>query len=174
MIEVLKTRFNAYKTRHPDLKWADVEKILKKDKKLLKTLEMMEESGGEADVYALEKGKYIYCGCCKETPSSRRSLCYDDEALAKRSKNPPSGSAMSQARKFGVKLFDEKLYRWLQELEEFDLKTSSWIETPSDIREKGGALFCERRYGKVFVFHNSANSYYSVRGWRGYIPIDID
>ena len=171
MIEILKTRFNSNMKRHPDLDWKDIEKILKKDKKILKTLELMEKSGGEVDVVTIEEGRYIYCDCCRETPLSRRSLCYDEEALAKRVKNPPKGSALKQAQEYGVRLLDEKLYRRLQEIDEFDLKTSSWIETPADVREKGGALFCEKRYGKVFVFHNSADSYYSVRGWRGYIQI---
>lgn len=171
MIEILKTRFSSNMKRHPDLDWGDVEKILKKDKKMLKTLELMEESGGEVDVVTIEEGRHIYCDCCRETPLYRRSLCYDEEALAKRVKNPPKGSALKQAQEYGVRLLDEKLYRRLQEIDEFDLKTSSWIETPDDIREKGGALFCEKRYGRVFVFHNSADSYYSVRGWRGYIQI---
>ena len=133
----------------------------------------MEESGGEPDTVGFddETGKLIFCDFAKETPAGRRSLCYDDEALRKRTKNPPAGSAVHAAETLGVKLMTEALYRRLQILGEFDLKTSSWIATPPEIRELGGALFCERRYGTVFTFHNGADSYYSVRGWRGYILV---
>ena len=173
MIDVLRERFQTNVRYHPDLIWEEIEKKLRKDKKVLGILEQMENSGGEPDVIGIDEktGKYIYCDCSKETPSGRRSLCYDDEALAKRNKNPPASSAVHEAEKMGIRLLDEALYRKLQELGEFDLKTSSWILTPEKIREKGGALFCERRYGMVFVFHNSAESYYGVRGFRGYILI---
>ncbi len=171
MLETLKNRFHENMNRHQDLKWEDVEKRLQDHPGMLEILKQMEESGGEPDVIGsdTDSGKMIFCDCSKETPSGRRSLCYDEEALLKRSKNPPAGSALAQAQKMGVELMNEVLYRRLQELGEFDLKTSSWIKTPDNIREKGGALFCERRYGTVFTFHNSADSYYSVRGWRGYI-----
>lgn len=173
MLETLKNRFHENMKRHPDLKWEEVEKRLQDHPKMLEILKQMEESGGEPDVIGTDadSGKLIFCDCSKETPSGRRSLCYDEEALQKRSKNPPAGSALAQAHKMGVELMDEGLYRRLQELGEFDLKTSSWIKTPDNIREKSGALFCERRYGTVFTFHNSADSYYSVRGWRGCIYI---
>ena len=173
MLKTLKNRFHENMERHPDLKWEEVEKRLQDHPKMLEILKQMEESGGEPDVIGTDadSGKLIFCDCSKETPSGRRSLCYDEEALQKRSKNPPAGSALAQAHKMGVELMDEGLYRRLQELGEFDLKTSSWIKTPDNIREKGGALFCERRYGTVFTFHNSADSYYSVRGWRGCIYI---
>lgn len=171
MLKTLKNRFHENMKRHPDLKWEEVEKRLQDHPKMLEILKQMEESGGEPDVIGndADSGKLIFCDCSKETPSGRRSLCYDEEALQKRSKNPPAGSALHQAQEMGVELMDEKMFYRLQELGEFDLKTSSWIDTPADVRDKGGALFCERRYGRVFTFHNGADSYYSVRGWRGYI-----
>ena len=171
MLKTLKNRFHDNMKRHPDLKWEEVEKRLQDHPKMLEILKQMEESGGEPDVIGTDadSGKLVFCDCSKETPSGRRSLCYDEEALQKRSKNPPAGSALTQAQEMGVELMDEKMYYRLQELGEFDLKTSSWIDTPADVRDKGGALFCERRYGRVFTFHNGADSYYSVRGWRGYI-----
>ena len=171
MTEQLRKRFEENRQRHPDLCWEDVEKLLRDNPEVLEVLKRMEETGGEPDTIGRdpESGKLIYCDCSKETPAGRRSLCYDEEALRKRTKNPPAGSAMEQTRQIGIKMLDEPLYRKLQELGEFDLKTSSWIETPEEIRKLGGALFCERRYKTVFTFHNGADSYYSVRGWRGYI-----
>ena len=165
MLKTLKNRFHENMKRHPDLKWEEVEKRLQDHPKMLEILKQMEESGGEPDVIGTDadSGKLIFCDCSKETPSGRRSLCYDEEALQKRSKNPPAGSALTQAQEMGVELMDEKMYYRLQELGEFNLKTSSWIDTPADVRDKGGALFCERRYGRVFTFHNGADSYYSVR-----------
>ena len=173
MIDVLRERFQTNVRYHPDLIWEEIEKKLRKDKKVLGILEQMENSGGEPDVIGIDEktGKYIYCDCSKETPSGRRSLCYDDAALQSRKKNPPAGSAMQQAEEMGVSLLSETLYRRLQELGQFDLKTSSWILTPDNIRGKGGALFCERRYGEVFTFHNGADSYYSSRGWRGFLLV---
>jgi hypothetical protein len=171
MIEVLRKRFLENMDRHPDLTWADVEERLNRDPAALETLRKMEESGGEPDTIGFRNGKLIYCDCSKETPAGRRSLCYDEEALRKRTKNPPIGSAKKQAEEMNVSLMDEELYYELQSLGEFDLKTSSWIDTPEEIRKLGGALFCERRYGRTFTFHNGADSYYSVRGWRGYILI---
>ena len=130
----------------------------------------MEETGGQPDVIGTdENGKFIFCDCSPETPAGRRSLCYDDEALRKRTKNPPASSAMHQANEMGIELLDEELYKRLQQLGQFDLKTSSWIATPEEFRKLGGALFAERRYGRVFFFHNGADSYYSVRGWRGFV-----
>ena len=173
MLETLKNRFEKNRQRHPDLTWEQVEARLRGNEKALAALLAMEESGGEPDVIGLaEDGDGIlFCDCAKETPAGRRSLCYDEEALRKRAKNPPAGSACGQARSMGVTLLTEALYYRLQELGEFDLKTSSWIAAPAEIREKGGALFCERRYGRVFTFHNGADSYYSVRGWRGYLIV---
>lgn len=171
ILDVLSKRFAENMVRHPDLTWEDVEKRLQNVPDALTVLERMEESGGEPDTIGLDPrtGKIIFCDCAKESPSGRRSLCYDDEALQKRTKNPPSGSAVHQAQMIGIELMDEQMYRRLQELGAFDLKSSSWVRTPNEIRRQGGALFCERRYGTVFTFHNGAESYYSVRGWRGYI-----
>jgi hypothetical protein len=172
MLTILKKRFSENMERHPGLDWDDVEKRLKVAPETLEILKRMEESGGEPDTIGYDgSGRLIYCDCSAETPAGRRSLCYDDEALRKRTKNPPAGSAIHQALEMGIALMDESLYRRLQELGTFDLKTSSWIATPEDVRALGGALFCERRYGRVFTFHNGADSYYSVRRWRGYISL---
>ena len=172
MLELLKKRFHENMTRHPGLDWKTVEQRLREDPDAFEVLRRMEESGGEPDTLGFdEAGRLIFCDCSAETPAGRRSLCYDDEALRKRTKNPPAGSAVHAAETLGVKLMTEALYRRLQTLGEFDLKTSSWIATPPEIRKLGGALFCERRYGTVFTFHNGADSYYSVRGWRGYILV---
>ncbi len=173
MIELLKRRFLENMTRHPDLSWETAETRLRANESALEILKRMEESGGEPDVIGLDDatGRLIFCDCSKESPSGRRSLCYDDEALRKRVKNPPAGSAVHQARDTGVELMTEALYRRLQTFGEFDLKTSSWIATPDPVRRLGGALFCERRYGEVFTFHNGADSYYSVRGWRGFLLV---
>ena len=173
ILEILKNRFFQNMTRHPDLGWEFVETRLNENKEVLEVLRLMEESGGEPDTIGIDEtsGQLIFCDCSAESPVGRRSLCYDDEALQKRKKNPPKGSAVHQAKEMGVSLLTEELYRRLQELGPFDLKTSSWIATPDEIRSKGGALFCERRYDAVFTFHNGADSYYSVRGWRGYITL---
>ena len=173
MLKLLKKRFLENPDRHPNLDWQAVEKRLRNDPKALAVLQRMEETGGEPDVIGVEEntGRVIFCDCAKETPSGRRSLCYDEAALQSRKKNPPAGSALAQAEEIGAALLTESLYRRLQELGEFDCKTSSWIDTPESIRRLGGALFCERRYGAVFTFHNGADSYYSVRGWRGYICV---
>ena len=173
MLEVLKNRFYQNLDRHPDLTWELVEARLLGNEKALATLQRMEDSGGEPDTIGFLSGSdaILFCDCAKESPAGRRSLCYDEEALAKRRKNPPAGSAVRQAQEMGVALMTEDLYRTLQALGDFDLKTSSWIATPDGIRQKGGALFCERRYGAVFTFHNGADSYYSARGWRGYLIV---
>ena len=171
MLDLLKRRFEKNMHRHPNLRWAEVEMLLSANPEAIATLERMETSGGEPDAIGRDEmtGRIIYCDCSGESPAGRRSLCYDEDALRKRTKNPPAGSAVRQATDMGAELMTERLYRRLQTLGEFDLKTSSWIATPDDIRRLGGALFCERRYGTVFTFHNGADSYYSVRGWRGYI-----
>jgi len=173
MLELLKARFSEHKELHPDLEWAEVENRLREAPAAIMVLQKMEESGGEPDTIGYDKktGKLIFCDCAKESPSGRRSLCYDEKALQWRTKNPPSGSAERKAKEIGVSMMTEELYRRLQSVGSFDLKTSSWIATPDDIRSKGGALFCERRYDKVFTFHNGADSYYSVRGFRGYILV---
>ena len=133
----------------------------------------MEESGGEPDTigYDTKTRKLIFCDCAKESPAGRRSLCYDEKALKECTKNPPSGSVEQKAKEIGVTIMTEEIYQRLQSLGSYDLKTSSWIATPDNIRSKGGALFCERRYDTVFTFHNGADSYYSVRGFRGYILV---
>ena len=173
ILEILKARFLDNKDLHPNLKWSEVENRLLEDPDAIAVLQKMEDSGGEPDTIGFdsETGKLIFCDCAKESPSGRRSLCYDNKALQKRKNNPPMGSAEQKAKEIGVSLLTEELYLTLQNLRPFDLKTSSWIATPDDIRSKGGALFCERRYDVVFTFHNSADSYYSVRGFRGYILI---
>ena len=173
MLEILKTRFLENIARHPDVEWAEAEARLRAHPTALEALRRMEESGGEPDTigFADDGETLIFCDCAPESPAGRRSLCYDDEALQKRKKNPPAGSACRQAQEMGVALMPEALYRRLQACGEFDRKTSSWIATPTEIRALGGALFCERRYGTVFVFHNGADSYYSVRGWRGYLCV---
>ena len=173
MLDTLKKRFQDNRQRHPDLSWELVDDRLRENEAALAALLRMEESGGEPDVIGYLPGtdRLLFCDCAKETPVGRRSLCYDEDALKKRVKNPPAGSAERQAREMGVELLTEELYYRLQELGEFDLKTSSWIATPPELRRLGGALFCERRYGRVFTFHNGADSYYSVRGWRGYLLV---
>ena len=173
MLELLKKRFDENMNRHPDMSRDFLEARLRNNGEAISILKRMEESGGEPDTIGFDavSEKIIFCDCSKESPAGRRSLCYDDEALRKRAKNPPVGSALRQAREIGVEIMPEDLYLRLQSLGEFDLKTSSWIATPPSIRRLGGALFCERRYGTVFTFHNGADSYYSVRGWRGYLLV---
>ena len=171
MIEKLKTRFAQNMSRHAGLSWETVEERLLASPEALGALSWMEESGGEPDVIGTEDGKLLFADCSAESPAGRRSLCYDEAALAARKKNPPAGSVEAQAAQHGVTLMNERQYRCLQTLGEFDLKTSSWIATPDEIRRAGGALFCERRYGAVFVFHNGADSYYGVRGWRGVLLV---
>ena len=173
MLSILKQRFVIHMERHPGLDWETVEQRLTGDPSALAVLLRMEETGGEPDTLGFfgEDGKLLFCDCSAESPAGRRSLCYDDDALRKRVKNPPAGSALRQAEEMGASLLSEELYRRLQAVGAFDLKTSSWIATPEPIRRQGGALFCERRYGAVFTFHNGADSYYSVRGWRGFVTI---
>lgn len=173
MLTLLEKRFRENMTRHPGLSWELVEARLRENADALEILGRMEESGGEPDTIGFdeETKRLIFCDCSKESPSGRRSLCYDEEARRGRSKNPPAGSAVAAAQEIGAVLMSEAIYRRLQTLGEFDLKSSSWIATPAGIRQRGGALFCERRYGAVFTFHNGADSYYSVRGWRGVLLV---
>lgn len=172
LIETLRARFEANSARHPGLSWSEVAAKLGAKPDALRALAAMEDSGGEPDVIVGEKsGELIFCDCSPESPAGRRSLCYDAEALASRKEAKPAGSALGMAQEFGVELLDEAAYRRLQELGEFDLKTSSWIATPDDVRKRGGAMFCDRRYGRVFVYHNGAESYYGARGWRGMIRV---
>lgn len=170
MLDHLRKRFENHPELCAGMAWQQVEERLKDNPQALAALARMEETGGEPAAVVLD-GELLICDCAKETPAGRRSLCYDDEALLKRKKNPPAGSAVSQAAAMGVELMDEGLYRKLQSLMELDTKTSSWILTPDDVRRLGGALFCERRYGRTFTFHNGADSYYGVRGWRGVLRV---
>lgn len=172
LIEALKARFEKNMHRHRGLAWAAVQVRLEGNLKALKSLRAMEASGGEPDVIGDHKSGHItFCDCSAESPAGRRSLCFDKEALDSRKEHKPSGSAVEMAEEMGIDLFTEQEYRELQQLGEFDIKTSSWIETPSDVRSLGGALFCDRRYGKVFVYHNSAQSYYAARGFRGRLRV---
>ena len=171
MIDILKNRFFENLNRHKDISWHKIEDILNKNEKILTTVTMMEQTGGEPDVIIFN-GKMMYCDCSKESPALRRNLCYDELARIKRKSNPPVSSAMEEATKMGVRLITESEYRYLQTLGEFDLKTSSWIFTPENIRNLGGAIFCERRYNEVFTFHNGADSYYGVRGFRSVVELN--
>ena len=171
ILTVLEERFENNTLRHPGLDWQTASQKLQKNPDILKAACAMEESGGEPDLVVFPDGSCVLCDCSKETPAGRRSLCYDREARLKRRKAPCETSAEEEAQTMGIQIMDEAMYRYLQTLGEFDLKTSSWIRTPDSIRSKGGALFCERRYDAVFTFHNGAESYYSVRGFRGYYPL---
>ena len=173
MIDTLRARFDERPELHPDVTWGYVEQRLSEHPGALEVLSRMEESGGEpaAVLVDSESGEVVFCDCSPESPANRRSLCYDEVARLKRKRNPPSGSAMAQAQEMGVELMDEALYRELQGRGLFDTKTSSWVLTPDSIRQLGGALFCERRYGVTFTFHNGADSYYGSRGWRGVLRV---
>ena len=135
------------------------------------SLDKMEETGGEPDVIGQDKGEYLFCDCAAESPKGRRSVCYDDEALEARKEHKPEDSAMAMAEDMGIEILTEEQYRGLQQLEPFDTKTSSWVKTPADIRKLGGAVFCDRRYNTVFLYHNGAESYYAARGFRGLLRI---
>jgi len=173
LLETLKARFEKNMHRHKGLAWSDVQARLEISPAALRSLRAMDASGGEPDVIARDKqtGRFTFCDCSPESPTGRRSLCYDREALDARKENKPQGSAVEMAAEMGVELLSEEQYRALQQLGEFDLKTSSWIETPADVRALGGALFCDRRYGRVFVYHNGAQSYYAARGFRGLLRV---
>lgn len=169
LIEILEQRFLDHRHRHPDIPWKKVLAALQEKPQTLVTIQNMESSGGEPDVIGVDKttGQFLYCDCSPESPEGRRSLCYDKDAFDSRKENKPAGSVLQMASDMGIELLTEQQYRTLQELAEFDLKTSSWIATPESIRSLGGALFCDRRYGQVFVYHNGAQSYYAARGFRG-------
>jgi hypothetical protein len=173
LLATLEARFAKHPKRHAGIAWADVAARLEGNAAALKSLQAMEASGGEPDVIGRDgtKGPFLFCDCAAETPSGRRSLCYDREALDARKEAKPTGSAVEAAAAMGIELLDEASYRHLQTLGEFDLKTSSWIATPPAVRRLGGALFCDRRYGQVFVYHNGAQSYYAVRGFRGLLRV---
>lgn len=173
LINTLKNRFKENMKRHKDIQWEDVEARLKGNPNKLWSLYQMEITGGEPDVVAYDNDKeeYIFFDCSGETPIGRRNVCYDKEALASRKKNKPANSAIGMATDMGIKILSEEEYRYLQSLGNFDLKTSSWVKTPDKIRKLGGALFCDRRYDTIFLYHNGAESYYSVRGFRGSLRV---
>jgi Protein of unknown function (DUF4256) len=169
LLTALRARFEKNMNRHKGFEWAKVEAKLEANAETLWSLNEMERTGGEPDVVGQDKKpvEYIFCDCSGESPKGRRSLCYDREALKSRKENKPQGNAMDMAAAMGVELLSEEQYRELQKLGDFDTKTSSWVKTPPDIRRLGGALFCDRRYDAVFVYHNGAESYYAARGFRG-------
>jgi hypothetical protein len=169
LLSALQQRFEAHAHRHAGIAWSEVRSRLNADPAALDSLAAMERTGGEPDVIGRGPAgdTLVFCDCSAESPSGRRSLCFDGAALAARKANKPAGSAMELAAEMGVAILTEAEYRALQQLGEFDRKTSSWIATPAAIRANGGALFCDRRYDHVFVYHNGAESYYGVRGFRG-------
>ncbi|MCA0243225.1 MAG: DUF4256 domain-containing protein [Proteobacteria bacterium] len=180
LLRTLQSRFEQHPQRHPGIAWAAVLARLEADAGALASLQRMEASGGEPDVIGRDdddgdsegdgegdRGRFVFCDCAPESPAGRRSLCYDGQALAARKENKPAGSALDMAQAMGIELLTEAQYRALQRQGEFDLKTSSWIATPPAVRALGGALFGDRRYGQVFVYHNGVQSYYAARGFRG-------
>ena len=171
LLKTLKARFEKNMNRHKGLDWAKVQTRLKAKPNKLWSLSEMERTGGEPDVVSHDKETVIFFDCAPQTPSDRVSLCYDDEALAARKEHKPKGSALGMAAAMGVELLTEEQYFEVQKLGEFDTKRSSWIKTPAEIRKLGGALYCDRRYGRVFVGHNGAESYYSGRGFRGSLRV---
>jgi hypothetical protein len=173
LINVLKARFEKNMIRHKGLVWDKVNVKLEADTEKLLSLNEMEITGGEPDVVGYDKktGEYIFYDCSAESPKGRRNVCYDHEALNSRKEHKPKESAINMATNIGIEILTEEEYRELQKLGEFDLKTSSWVKTPSDIRKLKGALFCDRRYNKVFLYHNGAESYYAGRGFRGSLKL---
>ncbi|HJY27662.1 MAG TPA: DUF4256 domain-containing protein [Pyrinomonadaceae bacterium] len=173
LLKGLKERFEKNMDRHKGLEWAKVQARLDADAKKLWSLNEMEKTGGEPDVVGYDKktGEYIFYDCSAESPKGRRSICYDREALEARKEHKPANSAVAMATDMGIELLTEEQYRKLQQLGNFDLKTSSWVTTPADIRKLGGALYCDRRYNHVFLYHNGAESYYAVRGFRGSLKV---
>ncbi|HMQ78753.1 MAG TPA: DUF4256 domain-containing protein [Ignavibacteria bacterium] len=173
LLKMLKARFEKNKVRHKGLVWDKVQPKLEANPDKLWSLGEMERTGGEPDVIGFDKktGEFIFCDCSAESPAGRRSLCYDRAALNARKEHKPKNSAIELASGMGIEILTEEQYRELQKLGEFDLKTSSWIQTPVEIRKLGGAVFCDRRYNTVFVYHNGAESYYAARGFRGLLKI---
>ena len=173
LLKALQSRFEKNMNRHKGLEWGTVLARLEANAEKLWSLNEMERTGGEPDVIDRDNktGEYIFCDCSAESPKGRRSLCYDREALDSRKENKPKDNALDAAAAMGIELLTEEQYRGLQKVGEFDLKTSSWVKTPSNIRKLGGALFCDRRYNAVFVYHNGAESYYAARGFRGSLKV---
>jgi len=173
LLRALKARFEKNMSRHKGLEWAQVQAKLEANAEKLWLLNEMERTGGEPDVVCHDKktGEYIFYDCSAESPKGRRSVCYDREALESRKEHKPKDNAIDMAAAMGIELLTEEQYRELQKLGNFDAKTSSWVKTPSDIRQLGGALFCDRRYDTVFVYHNGAESYYAARGFRGWLRV---
>lgn len=173
LLHTLEERFEQHKHRHSGLDWEKVLAKLEADKRKLLALWEMEKTGGEPDVIGFDKksGEFTFVDCSAESPSGRRSLCFDQEALEARKENKPKASAMSMAAAMGIEMLTEEEYRALQLLGKFDLKTSSWVQTPPAIRKLGGAIFCDRRYDTVFMYHNGAESYYAARGFRGKLKV---
>mgnify|MGYP001436899634 CR=1 FL=1 len=173
LINTLKERFEKNMKRHKNLKWSDIQVKLESNPASLSSLIEMEKTGGEPDVISFDQGtgRYVFCDCSMESPKGRRRLCYDKDALESRKTYKPKDSAEGMAMKMGIELLDEEMYRVLQVLGDFDLKTSSWLKTPYSIRKLGGAIFGDKRYETVFIYHNGAESYYGSRGFRGYIRV---
>ncbi|MEO8514215.1 MAG: DUF4256 domain-containing protein [Ignavibacteria bacterium] len=173
LLKTLKARFDKNINFHKGIEWAKVQAKLESMPDKLWSLGEMERTGGEPDVIGIDKkaGEYIFCDCSAESPLSRRSLCYDREALESRKEHKPKNNAVDMAAAIGIEILTEEQYRELQKLGKFDMKTSSWVKTPNNIRELGGALFCDRRYESVFVYHNGAESYYAARGFRGLLRV---
>src|SRR5687768_10112496 len=173
LLRTLKARFEKNMNRHKGLEWSKVQAKLEANPKKLRSLNEMETTGGEPDVVGHDKksGEYIFYDCSAESPKGRRSVCYDREALEARKEHKPKDSAINMAAAMGIELLTEEQYRELQKLGNFDLKTSSWVKTPPEIRKLGGALFCDRRYDHVFLYHNGAESYYAARGFRGLLRV---
>jgi hypothetical protein len=175
-LNTLMARFEKNMTRHKGVEWVDVQEKLLANAEKLWSLNEMERTGGEPDVIVMDignnkKGEYIFFDCSAESPNGRRSFCYDGEARDSRKENKPKNSALDMAADMGIELLSEEQYRELQKLGKFDMKTSSWVKTPTEIRKLGGALFCDRRYDTVFLYHNGAESYYAARGFRGLLKI---
>jgi hypothetical protein len=173
LLRALQARFETNMNRHKGLEWAQIQTKLETNAEKLWSLNEMERTGGEPDVVGRDKrtGEYIFFDCSAESPKGRRSICYDREALESRKQHKPESNALDMAANMGIEILTEEQYRELQKLGEFDTKTSSWIRTPSEIRKLGGALFCDRRYDTVFVYHNGAESYYAARAFRGSLRV---
>jgi hypothetical protein len=173
LLKTLKARFEQNKDRHKGLEWSKVQAKLEANAEKLWSLSIMEATGGEPDIIAFDEktGEYVFYDCSAESPYGRRSLCFDREAWESRKANKPTDNAMDMADAMGIEILTEEQYRALQQLGNFDTKTSSWVKTPSTIRKLGGALFCDRRYDTVFVYHNGAESYYAARGFRGLLRV---